>query len=182
MISTYALARSTSQEFAVRFPVLQSPTHWLQYEITTESTPNYSGYWQATFWRRMRDLVIWISSRWLPQRRWYRSDGFSAQKWKNPLLGKIGIPGESETPYWRSEDRCSFRICGKILQSHIGAFGTICEAMNDIICKKWLSAVNECRTHLIRIHQALDRLANRFPLTRPAYDGLDEQDIASVCE
>jgi uncharacterized protein with HEPN domain len=52
--------------------------------------------------------------------------------------------------------------------------------MNDIIRKKWLSAVNECRTHLIRIHQALDRLANRFPLTRPAYDGLDEQDIASV--
>jgi predicted nucleotidyltransferase len=57
-----------------------------------------------------------------------------------------------------------------------------CEAMNDIIRKKWLSAVNECRTHLIRIHQALDRLANRFPLTRPAYDRLDEQDIASVCE
>ena len=52
--------------------------------------------------------------------------------------------------------------------------------MNAIIRNRWISAVHECRTHLIRIHQALARLSNRFPFTKPAYEGLDEKDIASV--
>lgn len=38
--------------------------------------------------------------------------------------------------------------------------------MNPINRKKWISAVHECRTHLTRIHQALARLSNRFPLTQ----------------
>jgi hypothetical protein len=34
----------------------------LDYEFITDLTANYPGYWQATFWGRLRDLVVWISS------------------------------------------------------------------------------------------------------------------------
>ena len=52
--------------------------------------------------------------------------------------------------------------------------------MNSLCHKKWLSAVDECDAHILRIQNAINHLAQKLPLTKDAYDFLSDSDIAYI--
>ena len=52
--------------------------------------------------------------------------------------------------------------------------------MNSLIRKKWISALDECDAHIVRIQIAIDHLADKLPLTKEVYDFLDDREIAYI--
>jgi hypothetical protein len=52
--------------------------------------------------------------------------------------------------------------------------------MNSLCHKRWLSAVDECDAHILRIQNALNHLAQKLPFTKEAYDFLSDSDIAYI--
>ena len=52
--------------------------------------------------------------------------------------------------------------------------------MNSLIRKKWISALDECDAHIVRIQIAMDHLADKLPLTKEVYDFLDDPEIAYI--
>jgi hypothetical protein len=52
--------------------------------------------------------------------------------------------------------------------------------MNSLYHKKWLSDVEECDAHVLRVQNAIDHLAQKLPLTEEAYDFLTDSDIAYI--
>ena len=52
--------------------------------------------------------------------------------------------------------------------------------MNSLVHKKWISALDECDAHIVRIQNAMDHLAYKLPLTKEVYDFLDDQEIAYI--
>jgi hypothetical protein len=52
--------------------------------------------------------------------------------------------------------------------------------MNSLCHKRWVSAVDECDAHILRIQNALNHLAQKLPFTKEAYDFLSDSDIAYI--
>lgn len=52
--------------------------------------------------------------------------------------------------------------------------------MNSLCHKRWVSALDECDAHILRIQNAIDHLAQKLPLTKDAYDFLSDSDIAYI--
>ena len=52
--------------------------------------------------------------------------------------------------------------------------------MNSLCHKKWLSALDECDAHILRINHAIECLVQKLPLTKDAYDFLSENDITYI--
>lgn len=52
--------------------------------------------------------------------------------------------------------------------------------MNSLVHKKWISALDECDAHIVRIQNAMDHLADKLPLTKEVYDFLDDPEIAYI--
>lgn len=52
--------------------------------------------------------------------------------------------------------------------------------MNSLNHKKWVVALDECDSHILRIQHALDHLADKLPLSKEVYHFLSDRDIAYI--
>ena len=52
--------------------------------------------------------------------------------------------------------------------------------MNSLIRKKWAAALEECDSHILRIQNAINHLADKLPISKEVYDFLNDRDIAYV--
>lgn len=52
--------------------------------------------------------------------------------------------------------------------------------MTNLNRKKWVAALNECDSHILRIQHAINHLADKLPLSKEVYNFLSDRDIAYI--